>query len=70
MTDRDHDVLKGIEQLKKIRQFLSVDPDYLHLQGRLHRRITDYARVEYLLVARDHWLWIEPADGFAVAEFC
>jgi hypothetical protein len=26
-------------------------------------------RIEYLLVARDHWLWIEPADGFAITEY-
>ena len=69
MTDRDKDVLKGMEQLKKIREFLRINPDYLHSQGRLPRRITDYARIEYLLVARDHWLWVEPADGFAIAEY-
>lgn len=69
MTDRDNDVLKGMEQLKKIREFLSINPDYLALHGRLSRRITDYARIEYLVVARDHWLWIEPADGFAVVEY-
>jgi hypothetical protein len=58
-----------MEQLKRIREFLSVNPDYLHFRDRLPGRITDYARIEYLLVARDHWLWIEPDDGLAVAEY-
>jgi hypothetical protein len=31
--------------------------------------LSEYAHAHYLLVARDHWLWIEPEDGIAIAEF-
>jgi hypothetical protein len=66
---RDADVLKGVGQLKQIRQFLLENPDYLCEQRKLPRRLSEYANVHYLLVARDHWLWIEPEDGIAIAEF-
>jgi hypothetical protein len=66
---RDADVVKGVGQLKQIREFLLEKPDYLYEQGKLPRRLSEYANAYYLLVARDHWLWIEMDDGIAIAEF-
>jgi len=69
IIDRDNDVLKGITQLGKIRRFLMDNPDHLRAQGKLPKQFNDYEHIHYLLVARDHWLWIEPADGIAIVEF-
>lgn len=69
MPARDVDVLKGIGQLTQIRQFLLENPDYLRQQHKLLRHFSHYANIHYLIVARDHWLWIEPQDGLAIVEF-
>jgi hypothetical protein len=67
--DRDAEVLKGIRQIGQIRQFLEDNPDYLSTQGNLPRRLNDYQHIHCLLVARDHWLWVEPEDDVAIIEF-
>ena len=69
LPDRDADVIKGVGQLEKIRQFLTREPAYLQARGRLSRPLSEYEHVFYLLVARDHWLWLEPHEGFAIIEF-
>jgi len=66
---RDADVSKGIVQLGRIRDFLRNNPDHLHLQGKLSKPLNRYDHIHYLLVARDHWLWIEPKDEIAIVEF-
>lgn len=68
-VDRDAEVLKGVEQLTEIRGFLARTPNHLSAQGRLPRPLSEYENVHYLLVARDHWRWVEPRDGFAIVEF-
>jgi hypothetical protein len=68
-TARDADVLKGIKQLGLVRDFLATNPDHLRLQRRLSQSLNLYRHIHYLLVARDHWLWIEPNDGIAIVEF-
>lgn len=68
-VERDAEVLKGVEQLAKIREFLTRTPGHLSAQGRLPRPLNEYRHVHYLLVARDHWRWVEPRDGFAIVEF-
>jgi hypothetical protein len=55
--------------LDRIRRFLTDNPGYLSAQGKVPRRLADYERIQYLLVARDHWLWVEPTDGLAIVEF-
>jgi hypothetical protein len=35
----------------------------------MRRPLSDYQHVYYLLVARDHWRWVEPRDEFAIVEF-
>ncbi|MBI2187421.1 MAG: hypothetical protein HYU37_09955 [Acidobacteria bacterium] len=69
IPDRDADVLKGIGQLEAIRAFLADNPDYLSSRGLLPRPINQFEHVHYLLVARDHWRWVEPHDGIAIVEF-
>jgi hypothetical protein len=67
--DRDADVLKGIKQLEEIRRFLTANSDHLRSLGKLPRQVSEYRNVYYLLVARDHWCWVEPTDGIAIVEF-
>ena len=66
---RDADVLKGPDQLSAIKEFLAREPDYLAAQGKLRHSMRDYRHIYNLLVARDHWLWVEPQGGIAVVEF-
>jgi len=69
LIERDADIRKGIGQLTQIRQFLSQNPNHLASHGKLARGINRYANVYYLLIARDHWLWVEPAHNIAIVEF-
>jgi hypothetical protein len=39
------------------------------MKERLPRPLNDYEYIHYLLVARDHFLWVEPEDGIAIVEF-
>jgi hypothetical protein len=68
-VSRDAEVLKGMRQLEQIRQFLTRYPGHLRTLGKLPRSITEYTTVYYLLVARDHWIWIEPTRDMAIVEF-
>lgn len=65
----DGEVTKGTGQLRQIRDYLQRFPEHLKRIGKLARPINEYRRVEYLLVARDHWPWIEPKDGVAIVEY-
>jgi len=67
--ERDREVLKGITQLKSIRDFLVPHPEHPNSIGKLPKSLAEYRNVHYLLIARDHWLWIEAADGIAIVEF-
>jgi len=67
--DRDSDVLKGIRQLGLIKGFLHENPDHLHAQGKLTNSLEGYQHVHFLLIARDHWLWIDTNDHVAIIEF-
>jgi hypothetical protein len=65
IQERDADVLKGVGQLESIRAFLAENPDHLRVLRRLRRPLDQYEHVQYLLVPRDHWRWVEPHDGIA-----
>jgi len=67
-TDRDEDFLKGIHQLRRIEGFLSENPEYLADRGKLSQSISDYSEVRYLLVARDHFVWVDPDKDYPVIE--
>jgi hypothetical protein len=66
---RDQEVAKGIRQLGQIREFLAKHPDHLQRHGKLPRRFDEYENIHFLLVARDHWPWIEPAGNIAIVEY-
>ena len=59
----------GNAPLETIRAFLDAKPDYLSSRGLLVRPLHEYERIHYLLVARDHWRWVEPHDGIAIVQF-
>jgi hypothetical protein len=65
----DADVTKGIRQLRQIRDYLQRFPEHLKRIGKIARPINKYRRVQYLLVARDHWPWIEPENNLAIVEY-
>jgi len=66
---RDEDVLKGVRQLNRIRSFLNAQPNYLRNRDVLKNGLTQYGSINYLLVARDHWKWVDPTADFCVLEF-
>jgi len=66
--DRDKDFLKGVDQLRSIERFLSQNPSYLVERGKLSRSLSDYSQVRYLLIARDHFVWVDPDKAYAVIE--
>ena len=66
---KDAEVLKGISQLDQIRRYLLDHPDHFSKQKRLPRPMTAYEHVYYLLIPRDHWLWVEPTADGAIIEF-
>jgi hypothetical protein len=55
---RDAELVKGTRQLQMIQTFPSEHPDFLRVRGFLQKTMTEYRRVEYLLIARDHFKWI------------
>jgi hypothetical protein len=69
IISRDAEVLKGISQLGKIQQYLLKNPKHLMYQKKLPKAFTDYHNIYYLLVPRDHWLWIDSTDDTAIIEF-
>jgi hypothetical protein len=69
IPDRDADVLKGLQQLDEVRTFLNDSPGYLVAAGRIARAVDRYESVSYLVVARDHWRWVDPAGGIAIVEY-
>jgi hypothetical protein len=66
--DRDEDFLKGVNQLRCIEKFLSQNPRYLADRGKLSRSISEYSEVRYLLIARDHFVWVDPDKTYPVIE--
>jgi len=69
LTDRDADVLKGVKQLEQIRKFLAANPNHLGSLGKLPKQLGEYENIYYMLVARDHWLWVQPTRDTAIVEF-
>lgn len=67
--DRDKDFVKGVAQLKRIGSFLSGCPTYLSDRKVLSAPLPAYRRVQYLLVARDHFNWIDPDHDCPMAEY-
>ena len=69
IIEKDRAVLNGAAQLLEVRAFLGDHPDHLTGPGRLPRRVQDYDHIYWLVVARDHWPWMDVNDGIALVEF-
>ena len=69
IPDRDADVMKGIRQLSSIQHYLVANPACLQARGAVAQSLIQYDRVYYLLIARDHWHWMEGPGGIAIVEF-
>lgn len=67
--DRDDDCKKGFRQLKKIKDFLTNEPRHLINLKVLDHAISEFKHVYYVLLARDHFLWIDPQDGLSLLEY-
>jgi hypothetical protein len=65
----DADVADGMRQLRQIRDYLQRFPEHLRRIGKIARPIHEYRAIQYVLVARDHWPWIEPQDNLAIVEY-
>jgi len=66
---RDEEVLKGVRQLAQVQQFFQGDPDYLFRHGKISVPLLRFEKVQYLLVARDHLVWVDPAAGYPLVEY-
>jgi hypothetical protein len=66
--DRDSDFLKGVKQLRSIETFLRQNPRYLVERGILSKSLADFSKVQFMLIARDHFIWLDPADDYPVVE--
>jgi hypothetical protein len=66
----DEQFLDGVNsQLGTIKRYCEEYPQFLQERKKLTRTLSDYENVYYMLIARDHWIWIEPTDGTSVVEF-
>ena len=66
----DEQFLDGMDrQMRRIKQFCREHPEFLQQRKALKQRLTEYKNVHYLLIARDHWIWVEPGDQAAVVDF-
>jgi len=68
-VSRNAELVKGWDQLRMIQEFVQGNPQFLRDRGFLSRSLGDYTRVNYLLVARDHLMWIPPSWGRAIVAF-
>jgi hypothetical protein len=66
--DRDKEFLKGISQLHDVQLFLKSNPAFLCDCGCLSAALDSYSEVRYLLIARDHFVWVDPDTDFPVIE--
>jgi hypothetical protein len=66
----DEQFLDGVHrQLKTVKLYCREHPEFLWHRRALKRPLTEYRHVYFLLVARDHWIWVEPDDSTAVVDF-
>ena len=66
--DRDEEFLKGIKQLRDVQGFLKSQPSFLVERGWLSASLDTYSEVRFVLIARDHFTWVDPDADFPVVE--
>ena len=60
--------LEGIRQLRAVQLFLQSKPTFLCECGFLSASLDTYSAVRYVLIARDHFVWVDPNTDFPVVE--
>jgi hypothetical protein len=59
----DEQFLDGVNrQLGTIKRFCRENPGFLRERNVLRRSLSEYDHVYFALIARDHWIWVEPDD--------
>jgi len=66
--DRDEEFLEGIRQLRDVQLFLQSKPTFLCERACLSAPLDTYSDVRYVLIARDHFVWVDPDTDFPVVE--
>jgi hypothetical protein len=62
---RDAEVSKGFSQIDVIRKFVESDPGYLYRRGIIGWNLSEFERIHYCVVARDH-IVEPPSKGAAI----
>lgn len=65
----DEQLTVGLQQLKEIRAFLSANPDHLSRRGILSFVPDLSDDMHFLLVARDHFRWVEATEGIVLVAY-
>lgn len=61
--------LDGVNrQLRTVKRFCTENPQFLEQRRLVKRNLADYDHVYYMLIARDYWAWVEPADSTSVVD--
>jgi len=68
-TRADEEFLKGIAQLAKVKAFLDRTPSYLKVRGAISRDLSEYAKVHFALIGRDHMVWPESDPWCLIVEY-
>jgi hypothetical protein len=55
-------LMKGVRQVRDIRQFLQSEPDFLLKRKILGKTLSSYQHVDFCIVARDHLIYNDPSD--------
>jgi hypothetical protein len=63
----DEEIQNGLMQLRKIEEFLHTRPLFVKDCG-VCAPLSDFAHVHFLLVARDHFVWSDPAQDYPIIE--
>lgn len=66
--ERDKEVHKGLGQLEDMARFLGANPTYLKDRGVVSKSLSDFANMHYLLIARDHFVWVDPSKDYPILE--
>lgn len=59
---QDKELRKGVRQIRAIRNFLSKNDEFLLRRGKASRRLSEFKRVIYCVIARDHLIFNDPSD--------
>jgi hypothetical protein len=66
---REKEFLEGVAQLDRIKGFLRENPCFLHDKGDISQDLRKVQNLCYLLIARDYFVWVDPALGYAVIDY-